>query len=88
MLKGMNLSSLGIKTPVYINYNLCNYYKVLWGKCKNFWWSKLIYAFWVYNGSIKVNIADNDRVYPITHNNDLKELFPGNDILLDLEWNY
>ena len=37
MLKGINLSSLGIKTQVNINYNLCNYYKMLWRKCKNFW---------------------------------------------------
>ena len=81
MLKGMNLSSLGIKTPVYINYNLCNYYKVLWWKCKNFWWSKLIYAFWVYNGSIKLNIADNDRVYPI---ND--RVYPDNDRVYPTVW--
>ena len=28
-LKGMNLSSLGINSTVYINNSLCNYYKIL-----------------------------------------------------------
>ena len=36
-LKGMNLSSLGIKTPVYINDSLRSYYKILWQKCKKLW---------------------------------------------------
>ena len=31
-LKGMNLSSLGINSTVYINASLCTYYKILWGK--------------------------------------------------------
>ena len=29
-LKGMNLSSIGITTPVYINDSLCSYFKILW----------------------------------------------------------
>ena len=28
-LKGMNLSSIGITTPMYINDSLCSYYKML-----------------------------------------------------------
>ena len=36
-LKGMNLSSLGINSAVYINDSLCTYYKMLWGKCRNFY---------------------------------------------------
>ena len=31
-LTGMNLSSLGIDSTVYINDNLCTYHKMLWGK--------------------------------------------------------
>ena len=31
-LKGMNLSSLGINSTVYINDSLCTYYKILWSK--------------------------------------------------------
>ena len=33
-LKGKNLTSLGINTPVYINDSLCICYKKLWVKCK------------------------------------------------------
>ena len=83
----MNLFSLGIKIPVYINGSLCSYYKILWRKCKKFWSSKFIHALWVSNGSIKFKIVDNNRVYTITHNNNLEELFPGNELLLDLEYN-
>ena len=39
------------------------------------------------NGSTKLKIDDNDRVYTITHYNDLEELFPGNELLLESEWN-
>ena len=79
----MTLSSLGIKAPVYINDSLCSYKKMLRQKCKNS--SNFIHAFWVSNRSINLKISDNDRVYTVTHNNDLEELFPGNEVLLDLE---
>ena len=47
--------------------------------------SKLIHVTWVPNGSIKLKITDNDRIHTITHNNDLEDLFPGNELFLDLE---
>ena len=79
----MNLSSLGIKTPVYIDDSLCSYCKMLYRKCKKLRSSKFKHAFCVSNGSIKIRIADNDRVYTVTHNNNLEELFFGNELLLD-----
>ena len=33
-LKGMNLCSVGINNPVFINDSLCSYYKMLWRTCK------------------------------------------------------
>ena len=33
-LKNLNVSSLIIKNPVFINDSLCSYYKMLWSKCK------------------------------------------------------
>ena len=33
-LKGMALSSIGIRSPVYINDSLCKYDKIPWQKCK------------------------------------------------------
>ena len=40
------LSSLGIKTPVFINDSLCSYYKMLWSKYRKLSLNKLIHAFW------------------------------------------
>ena len=82
-LKGMNLSSLGINSAVYINDSLCTYYKMLWGKCRKLLSNKYIHSFWVTNGTIKLKTVENGGVYPVTHRNDLVELFPDNDILAD-----
>ena len=54
-LKGMNLSSLGIDTMVYIDDSLCTYHKMLWGKCRKILLKKYIHSFWVTNGAIKLN---------------------------------
>ena len=82
-LKGMNLSSLGINSTVYINDSLCTYYKMLWGKCRKHLLNKYIYSFWVTNGTIKLKTVENGRVYAITCRNDWVELFPDNEILAD-----
>ena len=42
-LKGMDLSSIGIRSPVYINHSLCKYYKMLWEKCKKLCVNKFIH---------------------------------------------
>ena len=49
-LKGMNLCSIGVNNPVFINDSLCSYSKILWQKCKKLWSNKYIHAFWVSNG--------------------------------------
>ena len=82
-LKGMNLCSTGVNNPVFINYNLCSYYKTLWRKCKQFWSNKYIHAFWVSNGILRIKLTVSGRVYVITHSQDLDELFPENELLRD-----
>ena len=82
-LKGIDLSSTGIKSPVYINESLCKYCKMLWRKCKKLCVNKLIHSFWVSNGSIRLKLSDNERSYMITHINDLEEVFPGNEFIRD-----
>ena len=82
--KGMNLSSLGIFSPVF-NYSLCQYYKMLWQKCKKLLTNKFIDSFWVSNGSIRLRVENKNRPCVITHISDLEVLFPGNDILRDEE---
>ena len=37
-------------------------------------------VFFVSNGTIKINILENDRVKPVTHAADLKQIFPDIDI--------
>ena len=82
-LKGMNLCSIGVNNPVFINDSLCSYYKMLWRKCKKLWSNKYIHAFWVSNGILRLKLTVSGRVYVITHSQDLDELFPENELLRD-----
>ena len=82
-LNGMNLSSLGINSTVYINDSLCAYYKMLWGKCRKLLLNKYIQYFCVTNGTIKLKTVENGRVDTVTHRNDLEEMFPDNEVLAD-----
>ena len=83
--KGKNLTSLGINAPVYINDNLCIYYKKLWAKYKKLHNNKLIYAFWTLNGSIKLKVSENGNIHVITHNVDLEELFRNNELIKNIQ---
>ena len=84
-LKGKNLTSLGINTPVYVNDSLCTYYKKLWAKCKKLHNNKLIYAFWTPNGSVKLKVSENGNIHGITRDVDLEELFPNNELIKDIQ---
>ena len=84
-LKVMDLTSLGISSPVFINDSLCQYYKMLWRKCKKLLTNKFIDSFWVSNRSIRLRVENKDRPGVVTHISDLEVLFPGNDILRDEE---
>ena len=77
----MDLTSIGISNPVYINGSLCTYYKMLWRKCKSLRMNKLIYLFPARKGSMRLRTVENDRANVITHVSDLEELFPGNELL-------
>ena len=74
-LKGTDLSSIGIRSPVYINDSLCKYYKMHWRKCKKLCVNKFIHSFCVSDGSITMKLSDSERSYMITHINDLEGLF-------------
>ena len=82
-LKGMNLCSVGINNPVFINDSLCSYCKILWRKCKKRWSSKYIHRFWVSNGTLRLKLTENGHVHVITHSQDLDELFLENELLRD-----
>ena len=82
-LKGMNLCSIGINNPVFLNDSLCSYYEMLWRKCKKLWSNKYIHAFWVSNGTWRLKLTESGRVHIINHGQDLFELFPENELLTD-----
>ena len=80
-VEGRNLTSLVINTPIYINGSLCIYYKKLWIKCKKLQSNKLNHAFWTSNSFIKLKVSENGNIHVITHDVDLEELFPNNELI-------
>ena len=82
-LKTTDLKPIGITTPGYINDSLYFYYKKLWSKCKKLCSNKIIFAYWVSNGSIKIRISGRSPVKVISHIADLEKLFPDNPLLKD-----
>ena len=81
----MDLSSIGIRSPLYINDSLCKYYIMLLQKCKKLCVKKFIHSFWVSNGPIRFKMPDNERSYMITDINDFEELFSGNELIRNEE---
>ena len=81
----MDLTSLGISSPVFFNGSHCQYYKMLWQKCKKVLNNKFIDSFSVSDGSIRLKVEEKDRPCVVTHVSDLEDLFPGNDLLRDEE---
>ena len=57
-LKGLDLSSIGINSPVFINDSLCRYYKNLWAKCKKLWLNEFIHGFWTSSRSIRLKLTE------------------------------
>ena len=82
-MKGLDLSSIGINSAVFINDSLCRYYKNLWAKCKKLWLNKFIHGFWTSNESIRLQVTETSNVRVISHDADLESLFPGNELISD-----
>ena len=82
-LKGLDLSLIGINSAMFINDSLCRCYKNHWAKCKKLWLNKFIHGFWTSNGSIRLKLIETGNVRVITHDADLEELFPGNELISD-----
>ena len=45
--------------------------------------NKFIHGFWTSNGSIRLKLTETGNVCVITHDADLEELFPGNELISD-----
>ena len=66
-----------LTNKIYINNNLCSYYRFLWGRVKALYGRNAIESFWVFNGSINLRFNDGtDEVLKVTHLDDLIEFFP------------
>ena len=71
----------GLKSRIYINNNLCGYYKMLWGKTKKLYNMNVINEFWIFNGTLNV-VKNNNPPERITHLNDLIDLFPEHEKII------
>ena len=85
-LKGMNLCSIDINNPVFINDSFCSYYKMIWQKNKKIWSSKHIHVFWVFSSTLRLKLTASGHVHVITHCQDLDKLFPENELLRTNNW--
>ena len=74
-LKNIDHEKIGLSsgTKVFINENLCSYYKLLWSKCKKLFLEKMVALFWVKIGTVKIKLL-NDQIRSITHEVDLSAL--------------
>ena len=80
-LKDLNPTNLSFPegTKIYVNNSLCPYYRGLWNECKNLWNNK-IFSYFTVNGTVMIKQAENGPYKSITHINDLRALFPEEQI--------
>ena len=66
------LEKANLSNKIFINNNLCSYYRFLWGKVKALYERHVIDSFWVFNGVINLRFADNKgETMKVTHINEL-----------------
>ena len=52
-INDLNKKNLGIEdSTIYVNNNLCPYYKFLWGQIKNLLYHDVVKRYWTFNGTI------------------------------------
>ena len=81
-LKDLDLSTVHndlTDKRLFINDNLCPYYKGLYGKCRRLYDAKLIHSFWSWKGGIFFKKSENSRITEIYHDQDLFEKFKNFD---------
>ena len=81
-LKDLNPTNLSFPegTKIYVNDSLCPYYRGLWNECKKLWNNKKIYSYFTVNGTVRIKQVENGPYKSITHINDLRALFPEEQI--------
>ena len=67
-------------TKIFINENVCPYYRGIWNKCKKLRPIQKLHQFYTISGLIRVKLEGTGPSKIITHMVDLRELFPDIDI--------
>lgn len=74
-LTNISLDDLKInKSKVFINTNLCPYYKFLMGKVSGLFKNEMIEKYWIYNGTVNILELRSEIPKKIKHLNDLSHL--------------
>ena len=74
--KSATQEKANLSDKIFINSNLSNYNRLLWGKSKALLKGNKIHKFWSFNGNIHIKINENDNPLRIGHINDLISKFP------------
>ena len=86
-LKSVDNAKVGLPQGylVFINQNLCSYYKYLWSLCKRLHSKKLIYSFWVSNVNVNLKVCENTPVLLVSHVSDLEKYIDIKGLVGDTE---
>ena len=89
-LKSVDNAKVGLPQGylVFINQNLCSYYKYLWSLCKRLHSKKLIYSFWVSNVNVNLKVCENTPVLLVSHVSDLEKYIDIKGLVGDTEDQY
>ena len=71
---------LPVHNKLFINRNLCSYYKVLLSKSKKLHSLGKINSFFILDDSVKIKVSENSLPVSITHVNDFGKYFPDIDL--------
>ena len=75
-IKDLKMDNLGESVKsIYINDNLCSYYKDLGAKCRRLKKKRKISETWYTNVIVRIKLKDNS-IKVITHQHDLDAFFP------------
>ena len=81
MLKGLDKSEFGFddSTKLYINDNLCPYYKGIFGKLSHLERLDRIHSYWSWKGCLNYKLSEDDIPVKVFHDESLFSAFPDVD---------
>ena len=80
-LKDLDMSDIGLETnKVFLNWNLCPYYKSLRWKCKKLFEASKIDSFWIAGSKVMMKLEVRSEPIHISHDDDISNIFPDEDL--------